>query len=463
MKRVWITGSLVGTLVVGAGCFGTKGPERLKAQAFYHAQTQPTTQPSPSDTLAQKTTIGDPDAAKAARSPEQAANKVSAIDPAVPTVPPAPQPAPPPVRGDTTGGYMLVGTVVAEANGQPIYADKILAKINDALAARAKQLERREFRIAATTLIGKQIMEDITNELEFAAAQRNVSEDDQQLATGLTTQFRQKEITKAGGSVSVVRARYAADGIDFDERVKEEYRKNMIQIFYYKKVFPKVQISADDMRRFYELNLDRMFTEKSEVLFRLVRVSVKDAGGVKDAWDDMKRVQEMLARGDNFADVAASKYNDRTLARQRGYMEVKRNEVGQVLKDDKGEPVGMWFQKGAMKVEDLEKAIFALNIGEMTTVIDGGDALYLAKLEAKKSGSVKVFESEEVQKEIFRIMTAEQRAELRRKEQKKLMDAAVTRTDERAAEDAVEMAMQKYAIWNRTDKPAQSASVETGK
>lgn len=460
MRRVWITGSLVGTLLVSAGCFGTKGPEKLKAQAFY--QAKPTTQPL--DAAAQKTTVGDPNAANATPEPSPAStSKASAIDPAVPTGSLAPQPASPPVRGDTTGGYMLVGTVVAEANGQPIYADKILAKINEALAARAKQLERREFRIAATTLIGKQIMEDITNELEFAAAQRNLNEEDQQLATGLTTQFRQKEITKAGGSLAVARARYTADGIDFDERVKEEYRKNMIQIFYYKKVFPRVQISADDMRRFYELNLDRMFTEKSEVLFRLIRVSVKEAGGVKEAWDNMKKVQEMLARGDSFGDVAASKYNDRIYARQRGFIEVKRDETGQVAKNDNGEPVGAWFQKGAMRQEDLENAIFELEVGQTTTVVDGGDALYLAKLEGKKAGNVKAFETEEVQKEIFRIMTAEQRAELRRKEQKRLMDAAVTRTDEKAVESTIEMAMQKYAIWNRSDNADQSAAVETGK
>ncbi|MGE5611122.1 MAG: hypothetical protein ACM359_17865, partial [Bacillota bacterium] len=121
MKRVWITGSLVGTLLIGAGCFGTKGPERLKAQAFYQAQTRPATQPS--DALVQqKTTVGDPNAAKAAREPEPATPKVSAIDPALPTPLPAPQTGPAPVRGDTTGGFMLVGTVVAEANGQAIYA-----------------------------------------------------------------------------------------------------------------------------------------------------------------------------------------------------------------------------------------------------------------------------------------------------------------------------------------------------
>ncbi|HEX2970795.1 MAG TPA: peptidylprolyl isomerase [Tepidisphaeraceae bacterium] len=455
MKRLWITGAMMGTLVVGSGCFGTKGPAKLKPQAFYQAQTQPATQPS-AETQATATTATPADATAAPASgqgtPDSATTPVAAANP-------APQPAPTPVVGDTIGSFMLVGTVVGEANGQAIYADKILSKINDALSARARQLEPREFRIAATALINRQIMEDITNELEYAAAQRNLGEEEQQLATILTSQFRQKEITKCGGSLAVARARALADGIDFDERVKEEYRKNMIQIFYYKKVFPRVQVSADDMRRFYEMNLDRLFTEKSEVLFRVIRVGVNESGGVKDAWDRMKRIQEKVARGDDFADLAAAQDN-RVYARQRGYLTVKRDEAGQIVKNDKGEPVGLPIQKGSLKQEDLEKAVFALEVGQVTTIIDGGDALYLAKLEGKTAGTVKAFEAEEVQKEIFRVLSADQRSELRRKEQKKLLEAAVTRTDEKAVDVAIEMAMQKYAIWNRSDKPAQSAAVD---
>jgi hypothetical protein len=173
----------------------------------------------------------------------------------------------------------------------------------------------------------------------------------------------------------------------------------------------------------------------------------------------MKRIQEKVTRGDNFADLAAAQDN-RTYARQRGYMNVKRDERGQMVKDDKGEPVGVPIQKGALKQEDLEKAVFALQVGQVTTIIDGGDALYLAKLESKTSGNVKLFEAEDVQKDIFRVLSADQRSELRRKEQKKLLDAAVTRTDDKAVDVAIEMAMQKYAIWNRLEKPAQSAAVD---
>ena len=44
-------------------------------------------------------------------------------------------------------------------------------------------------------------------------------------------------------------------------------------------------------------------------------------------------------------------------------------------------------------------------------------------------------------------MRREQRQELRDKEKKKLRDASVWRVQERNVAVAVEMAMQKYAIW----------------
>ena len=43
---------------------------------------------------------------------------------------------------------MYIGTVVAEVNGQPIYADKILTKVDTELSAKAPILEPREFKLA---------------------------------------------------------------------------------------------------------------------------------------------------------------------------------------------------------------------------------------------------------------------------------------------------------------------------
>jgi len=431
MRLLFSLAAALSMMMAIASCGNTGGSAKLKAQDFQQSQAKP------------------PTVAPATRPAPSPVNVPPPND-----TPPQPPAGPrnaglPATRPLSSGTFLIVGTLVAEANGQPIYADKVLSKIDEALGIKAQTLGPREYRLAAIDLINRQIMEDITNELEFAAAQRNVSEEDRQIATGLTVQFRQKEITRAGGSLAVARARTAAEGIDFDEKVNEEYRRNLIRIYYAKRVFPKVQVSAEDMRRFYDKYLDELYTEKSAVRFRGIRIGIQETGSVQDAWEKAKRVHDKATRGENFGDLAAAQNDNRTWARYRGYRDVRKDAAGQPLKDETGEFLGAWVDKGSLKLEDLEKAVFTLNIGQVTTIIDAGEGLYIAKLEEKKVGRVRAFEEEAVQADVRDRMTKEQRAELRRKEQKKLLDAAVTRTDQKMVDVAVEMAMQKYAIWGK--------------
>ena len=443
MQRIILTAALSVSFLT-TGC-ANKRSANLKPQDF----SQPRSKPAPAVAAAPE-----PVPVPAKQDPPSPTKDNTARNDAPPALaaPPATRPAFAAPR-TSAGTFMIVGTVVAEANGQPIYADKVLARIDVALTAVARRCEPREYRLVATDLIQRQIMEDITNELEFAAAQRNISEEDQQIAAIVTTQYRQKEITKAGGSLAIARARSLEEGIDFDEKVKDEYRRNMIRIYYVKRVFPKVQISADDMRRFYEKNFDDLYSEKSAVRFRVIRIGFQETGSKEQAFKNAESIHAKAARGDDFSALAAAQ-EDRTFAKFRGWWDVRRDDKKEFLKDESGEFIGAFLQKNSLgrKLEDLENAVFALNPGQVSTIIDTPDALYIAKLEDKKAGRVKAFEEESVQLDIHDRMTREQRAELRKKEQKKLVDAAVTRTDEKMIEPAVEMAMQKYTLWAKSDR-----------
>lgn len=441
--RRWLFGAAIAGIVsTGIGCHHKRPPAaKLQPQAFY----------APAGGAASAAVSATP-----ATAPVAVANAV----PANPAPAPAPAPVPasrPSILTASSGSFMTVGTVVGEANGHPVYADKILARIDAALISKAKQLEPAEFRAFAKDLIAKQVMEQITDELEYAAAQRNTTEEEQQIAYAITAQFRQKEVTKAGGSVAVARAKAAEDGIDFDEKINEEYRRNLIRLYYGKKVWPKVQVSAQDMRRYYEVNREAMFTEKAAVRFRVIYIDFKKTGATdpkdatKLAWNKMQGLYEKAKRGDDFAVLAAADNDNAIWKRNRGYMDMtdKFDENGQPLLTQTGQPVkeGAWLQKGSLRQEELEKAVFSLNPGELTSILDLGEGLYLAKVEEKKTGRVRAFEEDAVQTDIRERMEREQRMALRRKEQKKLLDAAYTRTDEKALDVAVDMAMQKYAMW----------------
>jgi hypothetical protein len=446
MRRLLTSAALAALLASGAGCLFGKHATSLKSQAFLPSQTQPA--PAAAEAAA-----GAPAPVSAVQNSKPTADVAAtqAVPAAGNSAPAATQPAQPPL-GLSSGGYMIVGTVVAEANGEPIYADKVLGKIDVALRALARKYSQDpvQFRAEARLLINQKIMEDVTNQLEFAAAERNTTDEEKQIATIVTTQYRQKEITKAGGSLAVARARSLEDGQDFDDRMNDEYQRNLIRLYYAKKVFPKVQVSADDMRRYYDMNRDRLYTERSEARFRVIRIGFNETGSKEEAFAKMQRVYKRAKAGENFGDLAEAQNDNRLWARQRGYIDVKRDEKGQMLKDEKGEPVGVILGRGSLlRLEKLEKAVFAVNVGEVTDIVDTDEGYYIAKVEAKTNGRVRPFEEEAVQAEIRDALEREQRNALRIKEQKKLWDASVTRVDDKMIDVAVEMAMQKFAVWAR--------------
>ncbi len=342
-----------------------------------------------------------------------------------------------------SGTWMIVGTLAAEANGQPIYADRVLAKLDNVLSSKAGELNANEFRRFAAEMVKAKVEEEIRDELEIAAAERNTSEEDKQLASGLTTQWRQKEITKAGGSLAVARRLWRErENVDFDERVKEQYRRYLVILYYQKYVWNRVQISADDMRRFYERNLGDMFTEKSAIRFRVIMVSAANTGSRELALDKARAIHEKAKRGEDFARLAMAQNDDKTLARNKGFMDMveQKQDDGSLVKSPR------WYERGSLAFAKLEEVLFDLNEKELTDILENeaDGTFYIARLEEKQSGRVRMFEEELVQQRIADIMKAEQRQALRKKEQQRLLSAAVVRDDQKLIETAIEMAMQKY-------------------
>src|ERR1051325_3277213 len=124
MHRICL--AAIGVLIISfiAGCGSTPHlPATLKAQSFQPTNTATPTQSAgagATQALAKApTTISD--------------DSQTQISAAIPTTRPSTRPT----QGASSGVYMYIGTVVAEVNGQPIYADKILGKIDTELSVKA--------------------------------------------------------------------------------------------------------------------------------------------------------------------------------------------------------------------------------------------------------------------------------------------------------------------------------------
>lgn len=336
--------------------------------------------------------------------------------------------------GDPTGKYWTVGGVVADVNGTPIYADKVLASLEKALKAQSAEMDEKKFRDSAKQMIGERVESLVRSELVYAAAQRHLSDDERQLADLATERWRQRKITEAGGSIELARRIAASQGDDFDEMVKNKAREHMVQLYWERKIKPRVLVTASDMRRYYNQNRDSLYTRHEELRFRVLKIDPANHGagsvGRDKALDKIQDLRRRAVAGESFEDLA------------RDY-----GEDAKWMKD-KGGDVG-WIKRGAYKLSAIEDAVWKLQVGQVTDVMEAENAFYLAKLEERKPGGVTPFEAERVQEEIRETLQSQQLRELREIEETRLRQAAIERRNPEQMESVLEMAMQKYAQWTK--------------
>ena len=346
--------------------------------------------------------------------------------PAVP--PPATRPRDPAAAPDTTGGYQLIGTVLAEVSDSPIFADKVLKTIDKVLAAQAARLDEPAFRRVAAETIDKQIREYVNSELEFAMALKRLDARDRELARLATIRWREEQVTRAGGSLEVARQRAAAAGYDFDELADDQYRWNMRKLYYQKYEYPKIHVSADDMRRYYQEHRQREFTSVDRARFRVIKVDKRKSGGRQEALGEISRLLDRArSGGKDFAELAAEDNDEEAFKR----------------------PPPQPFERGSFVVKEVEDAAWNLQPGQISDPVETPDAFFIVKLEEKQPGGVRPFEEPDVQRKIEAALRKRQFDELQLSVQQSLMRDAIIRYHPRMIELAVGMAMQKYRYWRQ--------------
>src|SRR5262249_54714139 len=142
---------------------------------------------------------------------------------------------------------------------------------------------------------------------------------------------RKRQISAAGGSEARARAKALSEGMSLDDKAQEQYRTYIIQIWYSKKIFPRVDVTPEDIRRYYDSH-PKQFSDTAKAQFRIIKITAASMGGV-----DQARAKAMELRGqaanqtdEEFAKLAGS-VNDPVFMRTQGRV-------------DAGEG---WVEKGA--------------------------------------------------------------------------------------------------------------------
>jgi hypothetical protein len=239
MRFVHLSVLCAGTVLVGA-CQRGAQPLILKPEAFLRESTLEQPQSSVRRTAIDQPGIVNYDNVRVdllrpedEKLPDTPSEPVT-VPPSVAAMVPSPQPAEKPLPPLGVGMAAVLGRVVVEVNGEPIFSQKVLRPVEPDLAARAREVDPETFKKIAAKTIKDQVDFLIRTELEVAAAKKNLNAQDLAVADGLTEQWRRKQITEAGGSLEEARRAARAEGTTFEEKVLDEYRANLVRIYYSK-------------------------------------------------------------------------------------------------------------------------------------------------------------------------------------------------------------------------------------
>jgi parvulin-like peptidyl-prolyl isomerase len=324
------------------------------------------------------------------------------------------------------GSFQTVGGVVAIVNGVAIYADKVIADMERDLAAKAAMYDQATFRTYAEQQVPKQVGAAIRREMLVAAANRLLDERDKEMAKFAAEMWRQREITKAGGSIEMARVRAAANKLNFDQLVEETHRDELGKRLIIKRVVPQIQITAAEMRRYYEDNLEKVYTERAAAQFEMIQIDPAKVGGDALAKQKIDDLHARAVAGEDFRELA-------------------KFTTGLKLRDTEGQL--KWFERGAFAVPAVEEAVWKLQPGQITPMIQDGGKYYIARLEQRREQRVRAFEEAAVQDQIKDTLWTQQFNPRYEAMMEGLQRDAIVRTDPTMMQTAIDIAMQRYPIW----------------
>lgn len=340
----------------------------------------------------------------------------------------SPRPAPAAVKPVEMPEYLVLGSVVANVNGTAIYGHELVKLVAPLLRARARDLDENQYRQVALSELKKQRDGLINDELEYAAAQRNTSEEDKSQAQGMTYMYREKLISQAGGSLQMARNLAREQGEDFDKLVAKAERSALVTLYFQKRVFPRVEPGADEMRRYYDQNRDKMFVVPAQATFRVIRVDIGDVGSEQEAMDRINDARKRALAGESMASLSDEFNKDSMLRKNKGI-------VG---------PIG----KGAYANEKLEAEVWKTDTGKVTPVVRDKNSLYIAYVDNRSDGRTRSFDEYEVQSQIKSELSKAAMVDARQKVLKLLYADAVIQADDKMLQPVLEMAMQMYPAWH---------------
>lgn len=197
----------------------------------------------------------------------------------------------------------LVDAKVGDINGRPIFASSFFEPIEARLIAEAARLDRNAWlRLVAEDIIRTRLDGLIADELLRAEALAALSPAQRQGLRSFLTGFRRDLVSENLGSEQLARRRMQeGSGQSLDETLRAKETDTLIRLALAQQINRRINVSWRDIRQRYERD-QNIYNPPPTARFRMIRVPTARA-------EDVARINERLAAGEAFAEVAQDPAN----------------------------------------------------------------------------------------------------------------------------------------------------------
>ena len=251
-----------------------------------------------------------------------------------------------------SGGSLVTGGMVGQVNGQPIYSKEVLDPLSEMLTTMGRQQTRDAFRRRlvrpmqdGTRVIPDRLWAIVMNTLILAEAERDMTDQDQFRLRNILKEKKEELLRQALGSVTIANVRTRErTGRGLKEELAEQRKAIIVNRYVHQKLWPKVDVTRRDIERYYLAHPDE-FNEPPGRKIRMIRTSSPR---------NAERIDELLASGEPFVDVATMPLNETN--RESGGLHSERASGDRIF-----------------GIEPLNEAVLRLAEGEHSPRITVGD------------------------------------------------------------------------------------------
>ncbi len=277
---------------------------------------------------------------------------------------------------------LLTVPLAAGAQSEPQLVDRIVAIVDEEAILqsdldREVELYRMEKEYAGETVdvdadtVRREMLERLVeSKLIIASArQADMTVDDEAIEQSVDQKIEQ--FVEHFGSLDNLERELERSGMslgDYRNRMGSQLRdQQYLRLVVGKFIRPDIEVREDEVRAYYLANLDQMPVEPDSLTIANILIPVQPSVEVRQAVQgEVQKIQQALASGRVFAEVA--------------------REFSQGPNAERGGVVGI-VSPGDLFDENLDRAVFAMSLGEVSEPVVSSRGVHLLRLDSIQEGN----------------------------------------------------------------------------